>query len=623
MMNYKKRRLIAFLLCGVLLCACSSQEDVAPASDKELSNIISANVAYDEDDIYQAYDEDEVEIIELSQQTGTVEITKAGTYLLQGNLHGSVHVEASKEDTVRLILDNVTIDAIDGAAIACTQAKKLILSMPEGTVNTITDSNSYTDQSEDAPTSAIFAQDDLTINGSGTLQVNAQYKDAIKSKDTLKLMEGTYEVTAAEDAIIGKDFLYIHAGTYTVTSAKDGFKTTYDTDTEKGDMVIENGLFKITAENDAFQSEHQLTVYDGTFSLVTGGGSVNAATSANANQPGGFGMWNEKTAQSEDTPSAKGIKAGTDIAVHGGTFQFDTSDDGIHANGDVSITDGNFTIATGDDGMHADGTLMIDGGTIDITKSYEGLEGCDVVLNGGYIQVTSSDDGINAAGGSDSDNEGQPSPDFFSATGNHTVTIEGATIQINAGGDGLDSNGSVTMSSGTVVIFGPEDSGNAALDYDSGFDISGGILIAVGNSGMAQATSESSTQNTIMANISTQSANTIFYLTDQDGNLLLGVQPIKSYSSVVISTPDLHTGESYSFYTGGSGGSVNDKGYIESGLTGGTLIDTVELSSSLTTYGSAGMGGGPGGMGREPGDMGGEPNDMGRGSDIPMGGPRQ
>lgn len=601
MMNFKKHKSWALWICSlVLLVGCTNQTQEEPQEQVETSS----HVAYDDDDYYQEFQESEVEKINLSEQSGTVTISKAGTYRLYGELAGNISIAVGKEDCVRLILDGVNITSSDQAAISCTQAKKLILSLPAGTTNTICDGAQYVDQGEDAIDAAIFAQDDLTINGSGTLKVSGAYQDGIKTKDTLKLMEGTYEITAVDDAIIGKDYIYIHDGCYTLQAGGDGLKTTYDNDEEKGDFVIEQGQFTITTGNDGIESQHDLTIYDGTFVIESGGGSVNAAVASNAFQPGGFGMWQSASSQEEDTPSAKGIKAGSALVLHQGNYVLDCSDDAIHANGDVTVNGGNYTIDTGDDGMHADATLTIQDGTINIEKSYEGLEGSDVSINGGYLQVTSRDDGINAAGGSDGDNEGQPSPDHF-ASGDHTLSIHGGSLQVDASGDGLDSNGSILMDAGTVIVFGPEDNNNAALDYDTTFEMNGGILIATGSSGMAQATSQSSTQAAIMVNLTTQSANTIFSIRDEQDQLIIGVAPTKAYSNLVISCPAFQEGQSISLTTGGNG-SVNDKGYIESEISGGTLLDTLTIDGILTTYGNAMMN--PGGQG-----MGGQPQGMGHG----------
>lgn len=585
-MNYKqKRALLALGMSVSMLWGCGNGKD---GVTENADSAVDA-VAYDEDDWYQDYKEQDCEVMNLSDYNDNVTISKSGTYVLKGNLKGQIVISVTKNDTVRLILDQVTITSETGPAILCTECKKLILSLPEGTKNTITDGTAYQDQSEDAPDAAIFSQDSLTVNGTGELIVNANYQDALKTKDTLKLMEGNISITAADDGIFGKDFLYIHGGSYTVEAKGDGLKTTYDKDDEKGDMIIENGTFTITAGNDGIQSEHCLTIYDGTFTIQSGGGSVNAASADNAFEPGGFGRWNHTSQESsqETTPSAKGVKAGTKLTIHGGIYQMDTSDDSFHANGDLVMEDGNLTIASGDDGMHSDGTLTVQNGTIQVTKSYEGIEGSKVIINGGNLLVTASDDGINAAGGSDEDNEAQPSPDHFT-TGDHIIEVHGGSLQVDARGDGVDSNGSILMDGGTMVIWGAEDGANGALDFDSTCDINGGTLIALGSSQMAQSPSASSTQNAVIINLPTQSAKSLTYLSDEAGNVLLGFTSPRAYSNIVISTPKLKSSETYEIYTGGSGGTVNDYGYIESGIGNGTQAGTVTINDGITVYGNAG-----------------------------------
>lgn len=610
----KTAKVLLALLCAVVLCACTQEEAVTNTTSTTTKTTSSTYIEYDENDAYQEYADGEYTSIHLNEQDGNVEITKAGVYELTGTLkNGSVKIAVGKEDVVRLILNNVTIDS-SYAAIDCTQAEKLIVSLPAGTVNSLSDGTGYSVNDSEAPTAALFSQDDLTINGTGTLQVTANENDAITSKDTLKIMEGTYTIVSQDDGIVGRDFLYIHDGDFTITAQGDGLKTTYDTDDTKGDMVIEAGDFRIEAENDGLQAEHVLTIYDGSFTMTTGGGSVNSSTSANANQPGGFGMWNQGASSStSDTVSAKGIKAGGSITIEGGTYQLDTSDDALHTGGNMSIYAGNFVILTGDDGIHADGDVTIYGGVIDIQKSYEGLEGSNVIIHGGDVQIIASDDGVNAAGGNDTTEANGMPQDNFTSSKDHKIEIHGGTIQVDASGDGIDSNGSILQDGGTLVINGPTDSGNGALDYDGTYEISGGTLFAIGMSGMAQTTSTSSTQNSIMVNLSaTQAAGSTLYICDDDGNVLLGVAPSKSYNSVLVSSSSFKTGSSYTLYTDGTGGSVNDAGFIESGVTGGTFVDEVTLSSSVTTVGtSAGMGGGMHGGDMPKGDMGGNPRESG------------
>ncbi len=67
----------------------------------------------------------------------------------------------------------------------------------------------------------------------------------------------------------------------------------------------------------------------------------------------------------------------------------------------------------------------------------------------------------------------------------HQSTITGGDITITEG-DGFDSNGSASMTGGTLIIYGPTGNGNGAIDAGS-FDVSGGTLLAGESAGMAGA----------------------------------------------------------------------------------------------------------------------------------------
>ena len=124
---------------------------------------------------------------------------------------------------------------------------------------------------------------------------------------------------------------------------------------------------------------------------------------------------------------------------------------------------------------------------------------------------------------------------------------------ISMPGDGLDSTGSISMTDGTVIVNGPTNNGNGALDYDEDFEISGGVLIATGSSGMAIATSEGSSQHTILMTYQeTQSAGTTLHLEDSEGNEIVTFAPEKDYQSVVTSSPKVTKDASYTLYSEGT-----------------------------------------------------------------------
>ena len=290
----------------------------------------------------------------------------------------------------------------------------------------------------------------------------------------------------------------------------------------------------------------------------------------------------------EISAAEHGMEGKDSVRIADGTYRITSGKDGIHgenkddtALGFVYIAGGTFEIASPeDDGIHAGSGLTITGGVIDITDSYEGLEGLTVDIMGGQISVAASDDGINAAGGN---------------------------LWINASGDGIDSNGDLTVSGGETYLSGPVNGGNSSLDYGGTAVITGGVFASTGSSGMAQNFGDSSTQGTMMVRVDLQEAGTQVTLKDSMGAELLSWKGEKEYSSVLISSPKIQQGETYT-------------------LTAGTSETTVSMDSLV--YGNEAFRGGgvpkgekPSGGGEPPKERkpsgNGEPPEKG---DGPMGG---
>lgn len=538
----------------------------------------------------------------------TLTITKAGAYVLSGTLNdGSIVVEADKNATVRLVLKDAHITSGSGAAIYSKKAGKTIVTLESGTQNTVADGAARDSADTEAPSAALYVQDDLTINGDGALSVTGNYNDAITSKDDLKIMSGSVTVPASvDDGIVGRDAAKIAGGTITINAAGDGIKSTNDEDTAKGTIQIDGGTLDITAGADGIQAETSLTINGGTFNLNTGGGSANSSDKAGT-AGNTWGNWQQQPQTDADdtsdtTQSAKALKSGNAIIINAGTFNIDSSDDSIHSNGTIDIKDGTFNLKSGDDGVHADTSLTIDGGTFDIAKCYEGLESMVINLNDGKGSIVASDDGINAAGGDGSSQNGRPGQNPMDNAsvddGSLVLNINGGEWYVNADGDELDSNGSIHQTGGTVTIDGPTSGGDGALDFDGTYNLSGGTLIAAGSSGMLQTPSASSTQNTISLTFTnSQSAGTAISLKDASGQEIASYTPSKAFQNITISTPDIQTGATYTLTKNGAD------------------LTTVSPSSSVTSISedgsaySGGMGGGPGGPGgTQPG--GGAPQDM-------------
>ena len=572
------------------------------------------SVVYDSDDLDYNWNSSETSYLTLAGDSITIDrdgatvdgsqvtITSAGTYNLSGTLNdGQVIVDTEDDKTVKLVLNGADISCSTNAPIYVIDAEKVVVTLANGTENYVTDGDSYIleDDESDEPNAAIFSKSDLTINGSGSLTVEANYNNGIQSKDDLKITGGNITVNAVNDGIKGRDSIAIRNGNITVDAGGDGIQSNNDEDTERGFVALEGGTLNITAGEDGIQAETSLVVSGGDITISSGGGSVNSSSGDTWGTWGPRGMENTPDSGSS-TGSAKGLKADVNITITAGTINIDSSDDSIHSNNSLTIAGGSMVLTSGDDGIHSDSTLEINGGDISITKSYEGIESSAVTVNGGNIDIIASDDGINAAGGVDGSSiDGRPGQNNFESSGNNYLYINGGYIVIDANGDGLDINGTVDMTDGVVIINGPTANNNSALDYLGDFIITGGFFIAAGSSGMAQAPSESSTQYSVMVNLtSSQPIDTLFHIETEAGEDVITFIPTKTYQSVVLCSPELENGETYIAYTGGSyTGTVTDGLYSGGIYTAGTEVTSFTISSIVTNIGSP-SGGSPGGMRR-------------------------
>lgn len=484
----------------------TSSNTIALSTSGELITL-NADEMFTERDSKTEYDVSSATQITLADESVT--LSSEGCYILSGSLgNGQIVIDADDSAKIQLVLNGVNIHSDNSAAIFIKKADKVFITLSEGSTNLLSNGGTF-EENEYNIDSVIFSKSDLTLNGSGTLQITSPAGHGIVSKDDLVITGGIYHITASSSAISGKDSVRIADGTFTLNATKDGIHSENTDDTSKGFIYISGGTFDITTESD-------------------------------------------------------GLDASSTIQLEGGTFN----------------------ITAGDDAFHADSHLWVRDGVLNVSRCYEGLEAQYITIDGGTIQIVSSDDGINAAGGNDQSSM-MAENDRFSGE-NSSIIINGGTLYVNASGDGIDSNGTLTVNGGEIIIEGPENSGNGALDYNQSAMITGGTIIAFGFSGMAQNFGSDSTQCSILANIqSTQKAETTAILTDASGKVITKYTPSKSYNSILISTPDIQVGETYTLSTG-------------------TENTSIEMTSTIYGSGMGAMGnhgnmGGRGGMGGRDG----------------------
>ncbi len=491
----------------------------------------------------------------VSVQDNIITINKAGTYYLKGQLsNGSIVIDTSKNDEVHLIFDGVSISSNETSAIYGKKAKKIIITLAENSTNYIEDASTRT-QTEDNEdlNGAIYSKSDLSINGIGTLRVKANYEDGIVSKDGLKIVSGNIQVDSNADGIRGKDYVVIKDGNITVKSVTDGIKSNNDTDESLGYICIEGGNIQIESGEDGIQAETILQIENANINVTTAGGSTNSTKSNKQPEMKGKMKTNSQTEITQtaetDEKSQKAIKAGKEINIKSGNFSIDSIDDAIHSNGNITISGGTIQIKAGDDAIHADDRIKIAGGETTIDTCYEGIEASYIQIDDGKITLSASDDGINISSGKSEDSQEEFGPSAkANIDANLKLIINGGEIQVSAQGDGLDSNGSIYINGGYIMVNGSISNRNGSLDYDGECIVTGGTLIAVGSSGMLQTPGNNSTQYSISAIVNGTAGEKVT-LTDSDGTEILTFTPSKNYQSIVISSDALKNESEYTLKT--------------------------------------------------------------------------
>ncbi len=502
----------------------------------------------------------------------TVQLTQEATYLISGTLDdGMLIVSATDSDKLQLVFDGVHITSSTCAALYIQEADKVFITLAEGSVNSLTNGGSFTAIDDSNIDAALFSKQDLTINGAGSLTVSSPAGHGIVCKDDLVITGGSLKVNAASHSLDANDSVRLTGTTLDLHAGKDGIHCENSDDSELGYIYISGGNLTIEAQGDGISAGSYLHITGGTFDILAGGGSENGDKQSSDNWGGYMGgggggrpgdRHDSTFAYTTDTDSSsmKGFKSGDSMLITAGTVNVNSADDALHSNQTLTVNGGTFQIATGDDALHAEDTLSIGGGTIRISESYEGLEALHIFVTDGDINLVASDDGLNAAGGTDSSGYGGGrdgmyggGPGMMSGNSDGSIVISGGKLYINASGDGIDANGTLEISGGHVTVVGPTQGDTATLDYDVSATITGGTFIGTGASNMAQ-TFSSSTQGVLALSVGSQAAGTQITLKDASGNTVVSYAPELSYQVVILSTPDMVAGESYTITVGSQSG---------------------------------------------------------------------
>ena len=439
----------------------------------------------------------------VSVENGTITITSGGTYRITGEYSGQVKIEATKTDTVRLVLDNAKITNSTGAAINVVSAAEAIIYTAAGTTNTVADEANYTATGDDDPDAAIYSTANLTLAGEGSLSVKGSYEEGIHTTGGLVIASGTLEVNAANTGIKGKDYVDITGGIVNVTAAQDGIKSTNTDDESMGFTRLSAGSVTVSAGDD-------------------------------------------------------GLKAPHTLEISGGTLNIEKSNEGIEAQY-INILDGDVTVNSTDDGINAS-LKDSSSDTSSDTTSGTATTGQQTQQNqNGQVQQAPAGGGAAPGGsqGSTGQNQNMPQPPTdgtMPGGGGGTfevvdaaINISGGTVTVNAEGDGIDSNGTATFSGGTVTVNGPAAGGNNALDSNGDLLLNGGTVTAGSTADMFEAPSSASTSGYLkITDSSALTQGSTVQVTDSSGTVVANYKiTMSGVQLVLVSNKNIVKGQSY------------------------------------------------------------------------------
>lgn len=455
----------------------------------------------------------------------------------------------------------------------------------------------------------VTSKDDLKITG-GKIKISAE-NHGIEGKDSVAITKANINIISGQDGINSDYDSSNSESTDNATdkSATDKSSSNSKSSDKKASTISEKGSSSEESSNATKSStkpdKGYVYIMDGEISIEAGDDGIHSEK--NVVIDGG---------NIDISKSNEGIE-GEKIYINGGNTNVKSSDDGLNATSSTTSSDslngsgksGNGSAINGksvdsNSSDNKNGTNSSPDTTSGATKTVEkgGVESADLVSNAEVNTDTENGSGINkysvelassskstdtSQNGQDNQNIPTDMPDGMRQRGkgmrpqmngdmtppdgkmggnkmgggsmennpNALISINGGKVTIDAEGDGIDSNGSLEITGGEVYVNGPESRGNGALDYNGDAKITGGTLVALGSGGMDQNMGDSSTQGSMLVSQS-GSAGTKVVLKDSDGNEILSYTATKSFNSIVISSPKIKKGETYTLTVGSNSQSI-------------------------------------------------------------------
>ena len=386
-----KKRLAGMFLALMLIimpfAGCTAQDAVGTTVTEASSALQIDSTYFTDRDSKIDYEESTASKIVLSSTTAkitgdgakledkTVKITKEGTYILSGSSDGlNVVVEAADTEKVWLVFDNLSMKGVS-APIQVLTADKVFITLAKGSTNTIEDIE--TAESEEL-NAAIYSKSDLTINGSGKLIVNGKYEHGIKSSDDLKMLGGSFVITAANDGLNANDALNIKDSVIEISAKGDGIhsdKNVYidgkSLNIKESEEGIEGKVVDIVSGDiDIKSSDDGINATDSSLKTDNLPADVQEKIKNRPERPEGEAVPEGEMQRPEGMPHGAGFEnqEGTEIIIRGGDLYIDASGDGIDSNGNLTVSGGKVVIegsgGRGDGAIDYNGTGLVTGGEV-------------------------------------------------------------------------------------------------------------------------------------------------------------------------------------------------------------------------------------------------------------------
>lgn len=454
-----------------------------------------------------------------------VTITDPGIYRMSGTYDNiTITVNVSEENIVSLVLDNLTILNADRPIIYVESAGSVVVSPYTGSENTLTVSSEIT-ENDGKNNAVIYSKDDLEIGGTGTLNITGQNSDGIKGNDDIFIHDCVLNVSAGEKGIKANETLRIESGTLTIDSEEDALHS-------DNEIVIAGGNIQIRTGDDGIHADNAVAISAGTVSMEE---------------------------------CYEGIEA-MNVIISGGTVSIYAKDDGINAV--ASESEEQETINNMQRTQEMDGALNPMSGNMPQPPDMGGTppdgmmpqppdmggtppDGMQPPPGGMQMPGRNGAEPTQRPDGNRDMSQGRPSQGgnfgggMFASDGS-IVSISGGKVYVNANGDGIDSNGDLLIFGGEIYVDGSANGGNGALDFNANGKITGGTLIAVGYSAMAENFKNAEIQAAVMYSFNkTYEGGELIEVKNESGDVLCSMTAAKAFQSVVFSSPDIKVGENY------------------------------------------------------------------------------